>query len=424
MKGLIAKIKANNYIVHIITLMSGTLIAQVITLAVIPVLTRLYTPVEFGLYSLFLSIIVIVGSISSLKYDQAIMLPKEDKDAQALVFLSFLITLGISFLSFLVIALFYDFFVDYFEGMKYAIWLIPFAVLLTGLIQIFTAYSSRKQYYKMLASTRVANSATLVSVQTLSRYFFKFDGLILGKILADIVTFFLLFGQHYKKQTLHLKSISKRRLQVNAKRHEHFPKYQSISSFLNAISQNLPILLLASFYSAEEAGFYALAIRVLQAPVGLIGGSTRQVYYQRASKLYSENKDIFSIFSKTTFSLLKIFIGPFIIVLFFGEPLFSFLFGAQWAESGTIAQILILWILFLFINSPSIATFSIIKLQKLQMKVEFISVAFRFLSIYAGYYFFNSYIASIAFFALSSIAVNIFMIGYIYMTLKQRNLNE
>jgi len=395
MREYIGKIKQSNYILNIATLMSGTLIAQVISLAFIPILTRLYTPAEFGLFSLFLTIISILGAVSSLKYDQAIMLPKNHKDAEALVFLSLIITLFITILSTIIIILFRDFFINYFDGKEYIIWLVPLGTFLIGAVQIFTAFTSRKQHYKTIATARVANSISLISIQSFSRYLFRLDGLILGKIVAEMVTLFILVTKQIKRQSLQLKSISKRRVKLNSKRYSNFPKYQSITVLFNAISQNLLILLLTSFYSVEVAGLYALSIRVLQAPVGLIGGSTREVYYQRASKMYSEGRNIFPIFYKTTISLLKIFIIPFFIVSLFGESLFAIIFGEEWIESGIIAQILIFWILFLFINSPSIATFNIIKLQKLQMIIEFFSVGFRFISIFIGYYFFNSYIMSI-----------------------------
>jgi len=88
---------------QIITLMSGTLIAQVIMFISIPILTRLYTPTEFGLYSTFTAVITIIGSISSLKYDQAIMLPKRDKDAEALLFLSTILTIVMTIISILLL---------------------------------------------------------------------------------------------------------------------------------------------------------------------------------------------------------------------------------------------------------------------------------------------------------------------------------
>lgn len=419
MNKLFSDIKQNTYILQIMTLMSGTLIAQVISLAFIPVITRLYTPAEFGLYSLFFSIVSILGLVSSWKYDQAIMLPKDDEDANALVFLSILITLGMVFVVSIGIILFNFYIVDYFDDQKYLVWLIPLGVLLIGLLQIFNAYSSRNQYYKKLATVRVANSTTVSSVQAASKYILKFNGLVLGKLLADILSLFLLLKFNIKKQTLHFKYISRKRLIVNSKRYDHFPKYQSLTVFLNSISQNIPILLFASLYSPEIAGFYALTVRVLKLPVSLIGSSTGEVYYQKASKMYSSGENIFNLYKNTTLSLLKIFIVPFFVVLFAGEHLFRLVFGSEWTVSGYMAQILILWFLFSFITPPSFINFRILNLQKVQMKLEIISVSLRFLSIYAGFFFYDSFIISIILFLISSVSINIIAMIFIYFYLKK-----
>ena len=412
-------IRNNVYITQIVTLMSGTLVAQLVTLAFIPIITRLYTPAEFGLYSLFISIVSVLGLVSSWKYDQAIMLPKSEKDAQALVFLSIIITIGMVILVTLGVVLFHSSLINYFNGNEIFIWFIPFAVLLLGFLQIFNAYSSRKQYYKKLAAVKVVNSFTVASFQSTSKYFFKLDGLVFSKLLADTFTLLLLLRYHFKKNTLQLASLSKRRMLVSAKKYEHFPRYQSFTVFLNAISQNLPVFLLASLYSPDIAGYYALTMRVLQVPSSMIGSSTREVYYQRASKMYSNGENIFALYKKTTLALFKIFIIPFITVLFFGEYLFSIIFGNEWLISGTISQILIFWTFIGFINSPSVMSYSILNLQKIQMKLELISVFLRFSTLYAGFYFFNSYLYSIQLFMFTSVMTNLFIILYIYIKLKK-----
>lgn len=416
---MLNNITSSIYVRQIMTLMVGTLFAQIIMFAVIPIITRLYTPDDFGAYSLFFSTISIFGQISSLKYDQAIMLPKLDKDAQSLLFLSLVITLGTVLLASIVLLLFDDLIINYFNGLSYVVWMIPIGIFLIGMTQIFTAYSSRKQYYKKMATVGVVNSVITASIQIVSKYIFKLDGLILGKLTGNAVLLFLLIQYHVKKQTLQLKALSLKRFLVLAKKHDHFPKYLSITSFLNVINQNMPILLFSSLYSLEVAGFYALTVRVLQVPVTLIGQSTREVYYQKASKMYAAGENIFNLYFKTTLGLLKLFIFPFFIVLLFGEYLFGMIFGEEWATSGIIAQLMIIWFLFTFINPPSIMTFSILRLQKLQMKIEFIALPMRILSIYAGYYVFDSYIASIIIFLCCQVIINLFAIFFIYFKLKK-----
>lgn len=399
--------------------MSGTLIAQIIMLGSIPILTRIYTPNEFGLFSLFISVVTIIGSISSLKYDQAIMLPKSQKNVEALVFLSVILTVVITLLSIILLYIFNDFILEYFDNNLVIIYLIPLGILLTGLVQIFTAYSSRNQFYKHISTTKVINASFLASIQVSFKYFLNYNSLVSGKLFADFISLILLFRYHMKKQTLQLNHITKRRIKLNIDRHHHFPKYQTGTVFLNSLSQNIPILLLGTLYSNEIAGYYALTIRALQAPIGLIGMSTREVFYQRASKLYANNESFFSLYKNTTLGLLKLFIFPLIIIFLFGEELYSLIFGLKWSISGIYSEILIFWLLFAFINSPSIMSFSILGLQKNQLKFEIFSILSRFISIYLGFYFYNSELLSLVLFTGVSVFLNLVMIIYIFKKVKK-----
>jgi len=424
MNKFIEKIKNSTYILQIITLMSGTLMAQIVSFSFIPILTRLYTPSEFGLYSLFFALSSMIGMVSSGNYEQAIMLPKSDRDAQALLFLSILVTFVIVFVLTVVLFVFYDFFLNYFEKTTYLICLLPISTLIIGLMQIFDAYSTRREFYKKISTTKVIASFTTVTIQTISRYDFRLNGLVIGKVLSDIFALLILVQFHIKKQTLQLKYLSKRRLRANMKRHENFPKYQSLSTLINSFSQNIPLLMFTSLFSPAIAGFYSLTYRAMQAPMLLVSSSTRAVFYQKASKMYSNGEDIYSLYLKTTLGLLKLFIAPLVIILFFGEELFTFVFGNEWAESGLIAQIAIFWFLFGFISPPTTVMFNIYALQRIRLIIQIITLGFRVLAIYLGYYIYDSYIVSLVLFVIVGIVHNGGVMIYIYKKIKGKKYEK
>ncbi len=402
---------------HIITLMSGTILAQVIMFIFMPILTRLYTPSDFGAYALFFSIVTVIGAASSWKYDQAIMLPESARDAQSLVFLSTMITIAMVLFVVIVLYLSYDLFILYFEVLSDVIWILPVGILLVGLNQIANAFTSRHQFYKKLASTRVVISTVTVSVQSISQYAYKIDGLIFGKLLADAVALFLLVKYHMHRKTVLLRYISYRRIYANARKYNKFPKYEALAGFINGASQMIPVFILTYLYSAEIAGLYALTVRVLQVPVTLIGGATRQVFFQRASKMYAAGEDIFKIYTNTTLTLIKIFIIPLFIFLFFGESLFSFVFGDEWKMSGKFAQILIVWFFFIFINSPSMISYSILGLQKTALVLQSISMTMMVLGMYIGYWNESLYM-SIVLFVLVSVIASIINMSIIFTRLR------
>ncbi|MCK4441254.1 MAG: oligosaccharide flippase family protein [Sulfurovaceae bacterium] len=422
MNRFIKKIKNSSYLLQIMTLMSGTLMAQIVSFGFIPILTRLYTPSEFGLYSLFFAMASMIGMVSSGNYEQAIMLPKSDRNAQALVFLSILVTITIVLLLTVVLFIFYDFFLNYFEQTSYLIWLLPISTLIIGLMQIFDAYSTRKEFYKKIATTKVIGSFSTVTTQSIGRYIFSLNGLVLGKILSDIFALLILVKFHIKKQTLQLKYLSKRRLSVNMKRHKNFPKYQGVSTLINSFSQNIPLLMFTYLFSPAIAGLYSLTYRAMQTPLLLVSSSTRAVFYQKASKMYSKGEDIYPIYLKTTLGLLKLFIAPLLIILFFGGDLFIFVFGQEWAESGLIAQISIFWFLFSFISPPTTVMFNIYGLQHIRLMIQIVTLCFRVLAIYLGYYIYDSYIVALVLFVIVGIIHNGGVMMYIYKQIRNRQI--
>ncbi len=420
MNKIINKFKQSNYLLQIVTLMSGTLMAQVIMLLFIPILTRLYNPSEFGIYSLFFAIASMVGMVSSLSYEQAIMLPKSNRDAQALVFLSILTSITIVTIVAIVLLLFYDFFLEYFNNSSYMIYLLPFATLAIGLMQIFDAYSTRKEFYKKIATTKMSASLATVGTQSISRYIFSLNGLVVGKVLSDIFALYLLVSFHIKKQTLQLKYISKRRINFNLHKHENFPKYQTASTLINSFSQNIPLFMFSALFSPAISGFYALTYRAMQAPMLLVSSATRSVYYQKVSKMYANGEDIYSLYKQTTLGLAKIFIVPLFIILFFGQEIFSLVFGDKWIESGLIAQISIVWFLFGFISPPTTIMFNIFSLQKIRLYIQIFTLILRALAIYIGFYFYNSYIISLILFIVVGVLHNGGVIIYIYIKIKEK----
>ena len=365
---LFENIKNNSYLRNIVTLMSGTALSQGILIAATPILSRLFTPENFGILAIYVAIVGIVSLVSSWKYELAIILPEDDQDAEALVFLSIIITIITTILTFILITLFRKHLIKMTNNVELFIWLVPIGILISGLLQIYTSWGTRKEQYKFVANTKIAQSVSTVLSQ-LSLGFFKTSSisLIIGNVIGIFSSLIYLLVTTSKKHFIHLNKISKRHVYKNFKDYQNFPKFQSTSVLVNSISQHLPIFLLTLFYSAEMAGFYSLTHRALTTPVRLIGNSVRQVYYQRASRMFGEKKNIKNIFINSTFGLAKITIIPFILIGIFARPLFVFVFGSEWLVSGIYAQLIILYIFALTINPPSVMTLQILGKQRLSM---------------------------------------------------------
>ena len=173
---------------NVITLMTGTTIAQAIPIAISPILTRLYTPQDFGVFTFFLAITAIFGSISNARYELAIMLPKKDEDAINIFALGFIISSVISFLVLFLVVLFNEYFVDLLGNKEIGMWFyfLPITIFLSGLWNNLNYFNNRKKQYKNLAKATIIKSIVLATVQ-LSIGFIKSGvaGLISGQIVSQ-----------------------------------------------------------------------------------------------------------------------------------------------------------------------------------------------------------------------------------------------
>ena len=108
---------------NVLTLMTGTTIAQAIPIAISPILTRIYTPEDFGVLALFVAITTIFGTIANARYELAIMLPKKDEDAINIFALGFIITCFISLILLILVLVFNDYFTKLLGNDEISFWL-------------------------------------------------------------------------------------------------------------------------------------------------------------------------------------------------------------------------------------------------------------------------------------------------------------
>jgi O-antigen/teichoic acid export membrane protein len=351
---------------NVLTLMTGATIAQAIPVAISPILTRIYTPEDFGVLALFIAITSIFGSIANGRYELAIMLPKKDEDAINIFALGFVITTIVSFILLLTVVIFHDHFVTILNNKEIGFWLyfIPIAVFLTGIFNLLNYFNNRKKYYSDLRNAIIVKSIVMTIIQ-LSIGLVKNGaiGLISGHLVSKIAANAKLIKNISKDKFL-ISKISKIKIIALAKRYRKFPKFSMPSGVLNNSSMQLPIVMLGSFFNAATVGFYSLSNKLISMPMVLIGNSIGHVFFQQASIIKNDKEKLANLTEKTYFRLLYVGIVPFSVLFAFSDSIFSFIFGSEWVVAGEYAQALSLWILFVFISSPLSSLTSLLGKQK------------------------------------------------------------
>jgi len=405
------------FLSNVFTLMTGTVLSQVIMVITTPIITRLYNPDDFGMLALYTSVTGIFTVVASWRYDQAIMLPKEDKQAINILALSISITFTMAFIILLVMAFARNFIANLLDSEKLSFWLwfSPLGVLFGGLYQSLNYWSTRKKSFRFNAVSRISQSIATAGITIAIAVLFKptAGGLIVGFIFGTSIGILVLFIQIWRDGQLKLfGNVNKSDMWSNAVEYKKFPYFDSWSGLLNSVSLQVPVFLFSRFFTQEVVGFYSLANRILLLPSTIIGQSVRQVSFQRSAELYASSMPIKRSFLRSTYGLIVVSILPFSIILLFGKPIFSLVFGADWATAGLYAQILSFWFFSKFITPPASVLWIVFRKQDKIIIWDGFLFILRILSILIGYYLFNNAEKSLMLFSTVGFVFNLILIGY------------
>lgn len=384
--------------------MTGTSIAQAIPIAISPVLTRLYTPEDFGVFALYMAVASIVSVLVTGRYELAIMLPQEDSDAMSIVVLSAGLSCVISGVLFLIVFLFNQKISHLLGTLAVSNWLylVPATTLLTGIYQSLNYWSNRKAHYKRMAISRMLQNGGASLSQLGGGYVVSgATGLVGGQLVGQIISTTVLARLILKEDSLELKTVRASKIVELAARYANFPKYMILGQLANVASGQMPLLLLNIFFGPSIAGFYSLSQRALMAPTALVSGAIGEVFRSEAAISYKKFGNCREIFLKTLVKLMILSAAFVVPVLVFGPRLFSLVFGARWQSAGEIASALSIMVFFQNISSPLSQTVLLAEMQAVDLVWQISRLIVSVLSLYAGYALFGGYIAAIALFAVS-----------------------
>jgi len=317
---------------NVLTLMTGTTIAQAIPIAISPILTRIYTPEDFGVFALYMSLASIFSVAATGRYEMAIMLPNTNREAINIVALSVIIAFIISLVLFLLIFIFNSE-ITYLLGnpkISILLYFIPLSVFITGLYQSFNYWSSRDKQYKRLATSRIIQSCTTSTTNvTLGINSFNSTGLVMGSIFGQFISTIYLIINVFLKDKKYLIFIKKSKISMLAKEYIKFPTWNLFSSIINMLRLNFIIIFLSKYFLSTTLGYYYFADKLLRAPANILTAAFSDVYYQRLSVIKSHN-EIYTLSLKYLLKMLKILVIPYIVLLVILKSLVPMVFGDNW----------------------------------------------------------------------------------------------
>jgi O-antigen/teichoic acid export membrane protein len=325
-----------------LTLMAGGALAQALPLLLGPLLTRLYTPTQFGIYHLFAAVAANVAVVACARYEHALPLARDDDEARALVALCRWILLAVMAFS-AIGAVAWALSI----GALWPLWL-PAAVGALGWLSLATLVAMRAQRFGALATSRVLQHGGGAALQALAGAAGAgLWGLVVAPIAAALAAAAWLrprLGQGWQASRSAMKAV--------AQRHRDFPVLNTPHAFLGALQDTLAVVLIAAWQGPAAAGFWGLALRYLKAPATLVGGAVSQALYPALAAGGVPSMQGRSAVRRVmrTLALLAL---PLVLALWlFAPAAFAAAFGEPWREAGELARALALYIGVHFVASP------------------------------------------------------------------------
>ncbi|WP_151634879.1 lipopolysaccharide biosynthesis protein [Noviherbaspirillum aerium] len=348
---------------NVSVLVSGTVMAQGVTIIAAPLLTRIYSPHAFGLLGIFIALLMLLTVIMSLRYEQAIPLPEDDRDAGALLLLS----LGLALLTAAVVAVPLLYFGEEFARLLNApelasyFYLVPLGGLLAGGYNILQSWAIRTREFGALAATRLSQSLTCAAIQAGASMLGP-GALLIGQTAGGGMGLGSLGWRTVRPRLGLLATIRWRDVTAVGRRYKHFPLLASWAALFNTTGSQLPPLLFAALFDPVVAGMYSLANRVLSMPMLVLGKSIASVFLSGAAQAWREGR--FGVLVAGVHGrLAQIGMPPAFTLALVGPQLFGRIFGDEWREAGVIAQWLAPWLYLVFVTSPLCAAFDVLGRQ-------------------------------------------------------------
>jgi O-antigen/teichoic acid export membrane protein len=355
----------------VVVLAGATAASQGLTVIATPVLTRLYDPAEFGALAAFISILTIILSVASLRYELAVPLASDDGLAANVLVVALIVVGIVASVTALVAIPLAGEIASWINvpDLERFMWLLPLAVLAGGVYQGLSHWAIRRQDFKRIARTRVSQAIAQVSTQlALGILVAGPIGLLIGAVVGRFNGTGTLALAFWQKDKDVLEFINPAAMRAAASRYRRFPEISSGSALLNALGVQLPPLLLSVFYGAQVLGWFALGQRVIGLPMMIVGIAVAQVYFGHAAEYArTDIGKLRGLFYKTARRLAIGALIPILPLAVAGPWLFSHVFGPEWTEAGEYVRVLSVMYFVQFVAVPLGQTLNVFERLELQL---------------------------------------------------------
>ena len=385
------KEEKNHFLKNVLTIFSGTTIAQIINLSAIIILQRyFYSPEEYAPFRLFFEFAAVFSSISALRLESGLILERIDQRALSLLRICLRYSLVISLIGGITFTFYFINEINVFQYEWILIVLMPFAIFANGIIQISRQFFTRSKHFLTITTSRVIHSATGSISQIITGLLnFNFIGLIVGRLIG-LFSCNLNYVRKYLKNYRWVKK-NKGLEKELVQKHKNFIWFSSPGVFVGNSINLITLIFFTHYYGEQFSGLLAAAIQYLGLLIMMFSSSFAQVYYNEIAQIKDSNK-LLKSYTYWLKRLLMMTLLGWIILVFTPSSLLTMILGEKWSGLMVTIKIISPWMAVMFVASS--LSYIFIRLGK-QKEVFFFDIFHLLIILFGllmGHYFLNDQI--------------------------------
>lgn len=325
-------------------LTAGTAAAQALVALTSPLIARLYTPSDMGIFAVFGGIVGVCGGLACLRYDVAIPQPRSSELAVNVLALSLAILAATGLVATFVVALARRVIADLLgvPGIAPYLWLMPLGMVMIGAYNAFNSWFIREGEFTTMARTKFIQSSTQLGIQLGGGVLAASPwGLCAAFVMGRSVGVGAFFRRFIGAHRSLLRCVKVGTVIDVARRYWRFPLISSWSATINAAGMNAPALMLAALYGPEVAGWYTVAEMFIGLPLGMVSGAVEQVYWGETARIvHVDSASLPRRFKALSLRLVVTLLPMGLVGAVLSLWIVPILFGVSWRNAGIYAAIL------------------------------------------------------------------------------------
>ena len=359
-------------------LFSGDAAGQLVLLFIAPVVTRLYTPEEFGVATVYTAVLALAVVISALRYELAVPVPVDDDDGVNVLFAAFVAAGAMSLVgiaAYLVVGNSIDALDD---GLPTAVALLfGLSLLLNGSLLALGGWMIRRQRYDLLARSRLARMVCQAGLQVgLGWAGWGAMGLVVAALFGSALGLLMLVASFLRHDADQVQVVSRAQIRRAFGRYRRFPIFSGSAALVQAINLEIPYIVFGSLYGRADVGAMGLARRSLGTPLYTLSGAVGQVFFGHGAELVrTAPEQLHRFVVRMTLATAGLFIPVGVAAFVILPPLTTTVFGDDWALAADFIRVMVPMFVFTAIVAPTGHVLDIIERQDLHLVRDLIRLA-------------------------------------------------